>query len=100
MPGDGAIFPAPRTFFWLPLDGARHAINTRDRETNHGEQLATLCGQHLTRAPAGNTEWLWPTCTDCWDITTAQAGLRPRAGRTDDRAPESRNHRGAPRRAR
>lgn len=66
-----------------PVDGARHAIRIGERETNHGEQVGTLCGQHLTRAPAGDTELLWPTCLDCWDITTEQAGLkkRPRADR-------------------
>lgn len=81
MRNDGTLVPAPRTFFWLPLDGARHAAGSGERETNHGEQVSTLCGQHLMRAPAGETEWLWPTCTDCWDITTTQAGLRKRPHR-------------------
>jgi hypothetical protein len=81
MPSDGTIFPAPRTFFWLPLDGARHAVGIAHRETNHGQPVETLCGQQPTRVPAGDTEWLWPTCSGCWDITTAQAGLRKRPHR-------------------
>lgn len=83
MPSDSAIFPAPRTFFWLPLNGARHAVGSTTGRPTYGEQVSTLCGQRLKRAPAGEMEWLWPTCSGCWDSTTAQAGLqkRPRAGR-------------------
>lgn len=75
-PARAAIFPEPRSFFWLPLDGYRHAAETRDREVPRGELIGTLCGQQLTRALAGDTEWLWPTCPRCWDANAVRVGLR------------------------
>lgn len=79
MPSDAAMFPRPRTFFWLPLDGARHAAGIHDRDAANGELIATLCAKQITRAPVGETEWLWPTCPDCWDVTAVRVGLRPAA---------------------
>jgi zinc-finger len=73
-PVRAAIFPEPRSFFWLPIDGERHAARIRDREVLNGEPISTLCGQHLTRAPAGDVQWLWPTCPACWDTTAAKVG--------------------------
>ncbi|MGH3812452.1 MAG: zinc finger protein [Pseudonocardiaceae bacterium] len=78
LPSDIAIFPEPRKFFWLPLDGARHAVGIHERDTNNGELIGTLCRKRLQRAPAGDAEWLWPTCPDCWDTTTAQVGVQSR----------------------
>jgi len=75
-PSRGEFFLAPRSFFWWPLDGQRHAANIQDRELPNGEPISTLCDQDLTRAPAGDTEWLWPTCQGCWDATAARVGLR------------------------
>ena len=75
-PARAAIFPAPRSFFWLPLDGHRHAAEIRDRETLGGELIGTLCGQQLVRTRAGDTEWLWPTCQNCWNATAVRVGLR------------------------
>ena len=74
-PGD--IFPAPRTFFWLPLDGARPAAGIRDRDTANGETVSTLCGAQLTRVPVSDIDWLWPTCPACRDVTAQCIGLRP-----------------------
>ncbi|MGH3912287.1 MAG: zinc finger protein [Pseudonocardiaceae bacterium] len=71
-----AIFPEPRSFFWLPVDGQRHAIRTQDRNVPRGELIATLCGQRLKREPVGDAEWLWPTCPACWTTTAASVGLR------------------------
>jgi hypothetical protein len=72
----GELFPSPRPFFWLPADGARHAIHVRDRDVVPGELVSTLCGKHLTRIIAGDTEWLWPTCPECWDAAAKRVGLR------------------------
>lgn len=74
-PGD--IFPAPRKFFWLPMNGARHAADIRDRDTANGEPVGTLCDKELTRAPVSDLDWLWPTCPACWDTTLQRVGLRP-----------------------
>lgn len=71
-----AIFPEPRSFFWLPVDGCRHAAEIRDREVLSGELIRTLCGQRFRRTPVGETEWLWPTCPVCWTVTAARVGLR------------------------
>ncbi|MGH3940609.1 MAG: zinc finger protein, partial [Pseudonocardiaceae bacterium] len=60
-PPRSAIFPEPRSFFWWPIHGKRHAANIGDREVPNGESINTLCCQDLKRAPAGDTEWLWPT---------------------------------------
>ena len=73
----GEIFPAPRTFFWLPLDGARHAVEARDRETANGEPVSTLCDRQLIRARVSDIDWLWPTCPACWDAAVQRVGLRP-----------------------
>ncbi|MCA1672574.1 MAG: hypothetical protein LC799_10345 [Actinobacteria bacterium] len=75
-PARAALFPEPRSFFWLPIDGKRHAAEIRDRDVLNGELIDTLCGQQLKRAPAGDAEWLWPTCPACWDATAVRVGLR------------------------
>ncbi|MGH3899382.1 MAG: zinc finger protein [Pseudonocardiaceae bacterium] len=75
-PPKATIFPEPRTFFWLPIDGQRHAAGIRDRYLPYGEQVGTFCGKQLRRAPVDDIEWLWPTCSTCWSITAARVGLR------------------------
>ncbi|MGH3932519.1 MAG: zinc finger protein [Pseudonocardiaceae bacterium] len=75
-PASVAIFPEPRSFFWLPIEGHRHAAEIRDREVLGGELINTLCGQRLKRAPVGDVQWLWPTCPACSDTTAARVGLR------------------------
>ena len=75
-PARVTLFPEPRSFFWLPIDGKRHAAEIRNRDVLNGELIGTLCGQQLKRAPAGDTEWLWPTCPACWDATAVRVGLR------------------------
>lgn len=67
-PGASGIFPPPRPFWWLPVDGQRHAIQTRDRTTATGEPVHALCGTtHPRPAPPTDAQWLWQTCELCWD---------------------------------
>lgn len=68
------IFPAPRPFFWLPVDGARHAIVLRDKDVPYGEPVGALCGAQLTRAPVDDNDWFWPSCPVCWDAAASLAG--------------------------
>ncbi len=75
LPG-ASIFPEPQSFFWLPIDGKRHAAEIRDRDQPYGALVGTLCGQELKRAPVADIEWLWPTCPACWSATAARVGLR------------------------
>lgn len=70
------LFPEPHPFFWLPIDGQRHAAENRDRDLPYGELINTLCGQQLKRIPVTDIEWLWPTCPACWTTTAASVGLR------------------------
>lgn len=61
------IFPAPRTFWWLPVTGQRHAIRADDRATPTGAPLHSLCEETFERpAPPTDAEWLWSTCEQCW----------------------------------
>jgi hypothetical protein len=84
--GDAVSFgfnavPAPyseRPFVWFPLAGQRHAIHRRDRSMPRGSPLRTLCGATHPRSPAGDVEWLWPTCEPCWDEACKIVGVRPR----------------------
>ncbi len=71
-----AIFPEPRSFFWRPIDGERHAAEIRDRNLPSDELIGTLCGQQLKQAPVTDLEWLWPTCPACWSATATRVGLR------------------------
>ncbi|MGH3972873.1 MAG: zinc finger protein [Pseudonocardiaceae bacterium] len=73
-PPGNCIFPEPRSFFWLPIAGQRHAAETRYRDLPYGELVGTLCGQQLKRAPVTDMEWLWPTCPACWSATAARVG--------------------------
>lgn len=75
-PPGALIFPEPRSFFWLPIDGERHAAEIRDRNLPSDELIGTLCRQQLKRAPVTDLEWLWPTCPACWSTTAARVGLR------------------------
>ncbi|MGH3717832.1 MAG: zinc finger protein [Pseudonocardiaceae bacterium] len=49
-------FPHPRTFFWLPIDGKRHAADIRDRNLPSGKLITTLCGRQLTRPRVTDAE--------------------------------------------
>ncbi len=71
-----SIFPEPRSFFWRPIDGERHAAEIRDRNLPPDELIGTLCGQQLNQAPVTDLEWLWPTCPACWSATATRVGLR------------------------
>jgi hypothetical protein len=67
----------PRPFVWYPLQGQRHAINQQDRNVSLGEPMRCLCGAIHPRGASGDTEWLWPTCQECWDQACIIVGLRP-----------------------
>lgn len=64
-------------FVWFPLAGQRHAIDRRDRTVRFGSLMRTLCGTAHPRGPAGDREWLWPTCDPCWDEACKILEIRP-----------------------
>jgi hypothetical protein len=67
-PGTGGIFPPPRPFWWLPVNGERHAIYEYDRLVSTGELVHTLCGAaHERPVPPTDAQWLWRTCEPCWN---------------------------------
>lgn len=71
------IFPPPRMFWWLPVDGQRHAIHDCDRHTSTGEPVHTLCGATYDRpAPPTDAQWLCSTCHCCWN--EARESVQPR----------------------
>ncbi|MBV9162808.1 MAG: hypothetical protein JO281_14930 [Pseudonocardiales bacterium] len=73
-PPGALTFPQPQSFFWLPIDGKRHAAGIRYRNLPSGKLITTLCGRQLTRARVTDTEWLWPTCPECWSAAEARVG--------------------------
>lgn len=75
-PPVATFFPEPRSFFWLPIDGKRHAAGIRDRGQPYGALVTTLCEQQLKREPVTDAEWLWATCPECWAATAARVGLQ------------------------
>jgi len=72
------IWQSDRPFVWYPLAGQRHAIKRHDRTAALGEPVRCLCGAAHPRRPAGDTEWLWPTCLPCWDQACIIVGSYPR----------------------
>ncbi|MGH3947646.1 MAG: zinc finger protein [Pseudonocardiaceae bacterium] len=64
-------------FTWFPLAGLRHAINRQDRRVPLGQPMHCLCGKTHPRGPDGDTEWLWPTCPDCWEQACTLVGTSP-----------------------
>lgn len=78
LPGASSV-PQFRSFFWLPIDGKRHAARIGDRNLPSGELITTLCGQRLTRRRASDTDWLWPSCRECWSAAEARVGLQASA---------------------
>lgn len=58
-------------FAWFPLAGLRHVINREDRHVPLGAPMRCLCGAIHPRGPEGDMEWLWRTCSDCWDKACA-----------------------------
>ena len=75
-PGAPSV-PQPRMFFWLPLDGKRHAADIQYRHRPSGQLITTFCGQQRTRARGTDAEWLWPTCLECWSIVEEDAEPPP-----------------------
>lgn len=69
--------PQPRMFFWVPLDGKRHAADIQDKHRPTGTPIATFCGQELPRVRETDVEWLWPTCLECWSIVEADVEPQP-----------------------
>jgi zinc finger protein len=75
-PPGAPTVPRPQWFFWLPIDGQRHAARIHDRHLPSGKLITTLCGRQLTRIRVTDTEWLWPSCLECWSAAEARVGLR------------------------
>lgn len=73
---ESAPFPRPRFFFWLPVGNQRHAAGIQDRHLPSGKLITTLCGKQLIRTRATDTEWLWPTCLECWSVVEAEAEIQ------------------------
>ncbi|MGH3868542.1 MAG: zinc finger protein [Pseudonocardiaceae bacterium] len=71
------IRQSDRPFIWYPLAGQRHAIKKQDRAIRLGEIMHCLCGATHPRRPVGDAEWLWPTCSPCWDQACIIVGLHP-----------------------
>lgn len=71
-----AIFPQSRSFFWLPIDGKRHAARIRDQHLSSGKLITTLCGQQLMRTRVTDAEWLWPCCLECWAAAEIRVKLQ------------------------
>lgn len=70
---------SPRTFWWLPVAGQRHAILECDRAAPTGEPVHTLCGQTFGRpVPPADFQWLWRTCEQCWAEGCRRVRSRPR----------------------
>jgi zinc-finger len=65
-------------FVWFPLARQRHAIDQQDRNVPLGALTRCLCDDTYPRGTDGDTEWLWPTCKQCWNETCVIVGLRPR----------------------
>ncbi|MGH4025109.1 MAG: zinc finger protein [Pseudonocardiaceae bacterium] len=62
------VFPAPRSFWWLPVAGQRHAVHEHDHAVATGVPVHTLCGAtHDRPAPPTDAQWLWRTCEPCWN---------------------------------
>jgi hypothetical protein len=69
---------ADRPFAWYPLAGQRHAIHKQDRTARPGAPIHCLCGATHPHSPAGDAEWLWPTCLPCWEQTCIIVGIHLR----------------------
>lgn len=55
----------PNGFWWLPVDGQRHAIRGLDRGTEVGGTIHALCGGKFTMTTDG--DWLyWRHCSTCY----------------------------------
>jgi hypothetical protein len=73
----GTPYTETHPFVWMPLAGQRHAINRQDRHLPLGTPLPCLCSAIHPREAAGDREWLWPTCEQCWMEACKIVGLRP-----------------------
>lgn len=61
------------SFFWLPHDHSRHVLPGNFRLASCcpvPSDRRTLCGLMIvvTKWDFGKSEWLWPTCRDCYRI--------------------------------
>ena len=77
-------------FWWLPVEGLRHAIRRRDRDNPTGSSVHTLCGEIYERpAPPSELQWLWRTCEPCWTETCTMVGLLPRKLKLSSAGPKA-----------
>jgi hypothetical protein len=59
-------------FYWLPVDGARHAISGAAGSHQVGEWADTLCEMPVQTRVATQHEWImWRTCDECWKAAHA-----------------------------
>ncbi|MBP2472568.1 hypothetical protein JOF53_001440 [Crossiella equi] len=57
----------PLVFYWMPVDGSRHAVIGPHGSHRPGEHAETLCGRPVVARTASEGEWIrWSTCDDCW----------------------------------
>jgi hypothetical protein len=72
---------AHEVFYWLPVDGARHAISGATGSHQPGQSIKTLCGHETRYTDTDKHRWCtWRTCEDCWNA--AHAVLDKLAGKT------------------
>jgi hypothetical protein len=77
--------PPPHPFWWLPVQGLRHAIHSQGKTAPTGALLHTLCGYSIPRPnPPSDLEWLAKTCESCWEETCILVGLRVRKTTKND----------------
>ncbi|MCK2243627.1 MULTISPECIES: zinc finger protein [unclassified Crossiella] len=67
--GFGNPTPEQLLFYWMPVDGRRHAICGAHGSHRPGQPADTLCGRQVVTRTASEREWiLWTTCDECWHI--------------------------------
>lgn len=78
--GFGTPSPEQLVFYWMPVEGRRHAIRGAHGAHHPGEQAGTLCGQEVVARAASEHEWIrWATCDECWAVAkNAQDALNRR----------------------
>jgi hypothetical protein len=74
-PPEATSFPQHPSFFWLLIDGQRHAAGIQDRILPSGTMSTTRCGRQLTRTRVTGTEWWWLGCREYWSAAEAHVTL-------------------------
>ncbi|MHA6801567.1 zinc finger protein [Bounagaea algeriensis] len=73
--------------YWRPWEGLRHALDPSE-PPQPGRQRTGLCGTAVEVRDADATEWLAPTCPDCWAHARELRDARV-AARAAERAAEA-----------